>query len=64
MAQNQYKCEECGATFNSEAEREQHNRRVHSRYTCEACGQTFGSEAELESHNRMVHPERVNTPRS
>jgi len=57
MAQNQYKCEECGATFNTEAEREQHNRTVHSRYTCEACGQTFSSETELEAHNRKMHPE-------
>ena len=63
MAQNQYKCEECGATFNSKEEREQHNRMVHSRYTCEACGQMFGSETELESHNRMAHPERQGSTR-
>jgi transposase-like protein len=57
MAQDQYKCNECGATFNSKAELEQHNRTVHSRYTCEACGQTFTSESELEAHNRQMHPE-------
>ena len=57
MAQNQYKCEECGATFNSEEQRERHNRAVHSRYTCEACGEMFNSENELESHNRQMHPE-------
>jgi DNA-directed RNA polymerase subunit RPC12/RpoP len=57
MAQNQYKCEECGATFNTEAEREQHNRSVHSRYSCEACGQILNSESELEAHNRQMHPE-------
>jgi DNA-directed RNA polymerase subunit RPC12/RpoP len=57
MAQNQYKCEECGAMFNSEADKEQHNRTVHSRYTCEACGEMFNSESELESHNRVAHPE-------
>ena len=62
MAQNQYKCEECGATFNSQAELEQHNRTMHSRFTCEACGQTFNSEAELEAHNRQMHPE-MQTPR-
>ena len=62
MTQNQYKCETCGATFNSEAELEQHNRTMHSRYTCEACGQTFNSEAELEAHNRQMHPE-MQTPR-
>jgi DNA-directed RNA polymerase subunit RPC12/RpoP len=63
MAQNQYKCEECGATFNSEEERERHNRMTHSRYTCEDCGEMFGSEAELESHNRMAHPERQRSTR-
>jgi transposase-like protein len=57
MAQNQYKCEECGATFNSQAELETHNRTMHSRFTCEACGQMFNSEAELEAHNRKTHPE-------
>ena len=57
MAQNQYKCEECGATFNSQAELEKHNRTMHSRYTCEACGQTFNSEADLDAHNRQMHPE-------
>ena len=58
MAQNQYKCKECGATFNSEAELEQHNRSMHSQYKCEHCGQVFNSEAELEDHNRTMHPER------
>jgi transposase-like protein len=57
MAQNQFKCEECGATFNTAEEREQHNRTVHSRFTCEACGEVFSSESELESHNRQKHPE-------
>ena len=58
MAQNQYKCKECGATFNSEAELEAHNRTTHSQYKCEHCGQVFNSEAELEDHNRTMHPER------
>jgi DNA-directed RNA polymerase subunit RPC12/RpoP len=62
MAQNQYKCEACGATFDTKAELEQHNRMTHSQYTCEACGQTFNSEAELEAHNRQMHPE-MQTPR-
>ena len=64
MAQNQYKCEVCGATFNSEAELEQHNRTMHSQYKCEVCGQVFNSESELEAHNRTAHPERQETPRS
>ena len=63
MAQDQYKCEECGAMFNSKKELEQHNRTVHSRYTCEACGATFNSESELEAHNRQAHPEMQKTRR-
>jgi DNA-directed RNA polymerase subunit RPC12/RpoP len=61
MAQNQYKCEACGATFNSEAELERHNRTAHSQYKCEACGATFSSESELEAHNRSMHPEKTST---
>lgn len=57
MAQKQYKCETCDATFNSEAELEQHNRTMHSQYKCEVCGATFTSESELEAHNREMHPE-------
>jgi transposase-like protein len=63
MAQNQYKCEACGATFNSQAELEKHNRTMHSRYTCEACGETFNSESDLEAHNRQAHPEMQKTRR-
>jgi DNA-directed RNA polymerase subunit RPC12/RpoP len=61
MAQNQYKCETCGATFNSEAELEKHNRTMHSQYKCEVCGATFSSESELEAHNRSMHPEKTST---
>ena len=56
MAQNQHKCEACGASFNTEAELEQHNRTMHSQYKCEACGATFNSESELDAHNRNMHP--------
>ena len=63
MAQDQYRCEECGATFNSQSMLEQHNRATHSRFTCEACGQTFSSERELEEHNTQMHPEMKRTPR-
>lgn len=59
MAQNQYKCEACGATFNTEAELEQHKRTMHSQYKCEVCGATFSSESELEEHNRSMHPDRT-----
>lgn len=64
MAQNQYKCEACGASFNSEAELEQHNRAMHSQYKCEACGQTFNLQSELEAHTRTAHPEQQGTPGS
>ena len=57
MAQNQYKCEECGATFQSQADLERHNRTVHSQFRCDVCGETFDSENELETHNRITHPE-------
>jgi DNA-directed RNA polymerase subunit RPC12/RpoP len=57
MAQDQYRCEECGATFDGKSGLEEHNRVMHSRYTCEACGATLSSERELEEHNRELHPE-------
>jgi DNA-directed RNA polymerase subunit RPC12/RpoP len=53
-----YTCQECGATFDSAAEREQHNRVEHSQYHCDDCEQVFGSEFELEDHGRVSHPER------
>ena len=59
---NQYKCEECGAKFSSEAALEEHNRSMHSRFRCEACGEIFTSEGELETHNRIAHPEQEQTP--
>ena len=63
MADNQHRCIECGATFHSQAELEQHNRTVHSRYTCDVCGETFNSENEFEAHNRITHPEGQKTRR-
>jgi len=63
MAQEQYRCEECGATFGSKAGLEEHNRMLHSRYTCEACGEVFTSERDLEEHNRQQHPEMQKNPR-
>jgi transposase-like protein len=54
---NQYRCEECGATFKNQVEWEQHNRKVHSRYTCENCQEHFNAEEEFEAHNFKMHPE-------
>ncbi len=59
----QYTCQECGATFNTQAEREQHNRMVHSQYRCDVCGEVFDSQEELEAHGRVEHPEHQGTPR-
>lgn len=58
MTQDEYKCEECGATFHGAAELERHHRSVHSRFTCDVCRQTFDSLAELEEHSGVAHPER------
>lgn len=63
MADNQYRCAECGATFHSQVELEQHNRTVHSHFTCDICGETFDSENEFEAHNRITHPEGQKTRR-
>jgi len=63
MAENQYKCEICSETFNSEEEREKHNRIVHPGYTCETCRQTFNKEAEFQAHNFKMHPELQKFPR-
>jgi DNA-directed RNA polymerase subunit RPC12/RpoP len=63
MAQEQYRCGECGAAFSSKSALEEHNRMVHSRYTCEICGDTLSSEGELEEHNRQMHPESERTRR-
>lgn len=66
MTRNQddkYRCEECGATFGSQLEWEQHNRKVHSRYTCENCQEHFDREDEFEAHNFKTHPELQKYPR-
>ena len=64
MSQNKYECEECGAVFYTQEDREKHNRTVHSRFRCDICGETLGSETELEAHNRITHPETQKSGRS
>ena len=59
----EYRCEECGETFDSQAEWERHNRKVHSRYTCENCREIFDAEQEFEAHNFKMHPELQKLPR-
>ncbi len=54
----EYRCQECGATFATRAEREQHNRMEHSQYMCDHCGEVFESEDVLEAHGRVEHPEQ------
>jgi tRNA(Ile2) C34 agmatinyltransferase TiaS len=61
MAQEQYKCEVCGARMNSKAELEDHTRKMHPQYGCEICGETFSSERELEIHHQIEHPEETPT---
>jgi DNA-directed RNA polymerase subunit RPC12/RpoP len=63
MTQDTYRCEDCGATFDSQDELEEHDRVRHSRYICEVCGAIVTSERELEDHNRDLHPEVQRTPR-
>ena len=57
MTQNQFKCEECGAVFNTPEDLEKHNRTVHSQFRCDICGETFSSESELEAHIGVSHPQ-------
>jgi DNA-directed RNA polymerase subunit RPC12/RpoP len=62
MAQKQYKCDVCGATLDSQAKLEEHQRQMHPHYGCKICGETFSTESELEAHLRMEHPEQTPTP--
>jgi len=57
MAQNQFKCEECGAVFYNREDLEKHNRSAHLQFRCDICGETFDSEAEFEAHTSTAHPE-------
>ncbi len=56
----QYKCEACGASFNTKEELMQHGK-MHSKnvaqYKCAACGTSFASQAELMEHGKMDHKE-------
>jgi hypothetical protein len=61
MAQDQYKCEVCGATFAGQAELEGHRRSMHPQHGCDICGETFSTERELEIHRNIEHPEQSPT---
>ena len=61
MVQRQPTCEICGATFDSEADLEDHHRKLHPKYGCAICGETFSSESQLEMHYRVEHPEQTAT---
>lgn len=63
MAQDEFRCDECGLTLATKEALEEHNRLFHSRYTCEACGAVVTSESDLAEHTREVHPELDKTPR-
>ena len=62
MIPDQLRCSECGASFNTPAELEEHYRTVHSRFACATCGQIFLSEKELDAHNREMHPDKQKVP--
>jgi DNA-directed RNA polymerase subunit RPC12/RpoP len=62
VATEQYRCEKCGTTFESQEELQQHASRSHSAtggaggsYRCDACGSGFGSQEELEKHAQAEH---------
>lgn len=57
MTSDPFRCEECGMTFESQSELQEHDRLRHSRYVCEICGAITTSEREFEDHNRFLHPE-------
>jgi len=59
MAQEQSKCEVCGATFESQEKLEEHTRKLHPQYGCDICGETFSSQSELEAHSHIEHPEQT-----
>ena len=63
MAQDEYRCDECGTNFGTKSALEEHNRIFHSRYSCEVCGAVLTSDRELAEHNRELHPELDKTPR-
>ncbi len=52
-----FTCPQCGATFGSQAELDEHIATAHPPvYTCFYCGATFGSQAELDAHTLTEHP--------
>ena len=63
MAQDEFYCDECRMTFDTQADLEEHNRTTHSRFTCEICGAILLSQREMEDHTRHLHPETERTAR-
>jgi transcription elongation factor Elf1 len=59
MNDNQFRCDECGSSFSSQAELDQHYGVAHSQFRCETCGEMFNSETELEEHTGEMHSETV-----
>lgn len=60
-----FKCQTCGAKFDSEAKLQEHAK-IHAQeaakeaaksFKCATCGATFSSEAELDKHTRDAHME-------
>jgi predicted SprT family Zn-dependent metalloprotease len=59
MSHDEFRCNVCDATFDTEAELEKHTRTMHAQYICGICGRTLHSQHELEIHNRIMHPEET-----
>jgi transcription elongation factor Elf1 len=56
---NQFTCNECGLSFGSQQELDQHTSVVHSMYRCEFCGEYFNTETELQEHKQGLHPDEA-----
>lgn len=62
----QFRCDTCGAAFNSQTELMDHAKSAHTmpsqttpktlQFKCQACGMTFSSQAELMEHAKKAHP--------
>jgi uncharacterized C2H2 Zn-finger protein len=64
MANDEFKCDECGAKFPNEVSLERHIQMAHTHLqnACQECGMVFDSKSELDAHMRAAHPEKQRNP--
>lgn len=58
VSESEFKCGQCGMTFLSQEELDEHARqheRIAEVFRCEKCKSTFGTKEELERHILEVH---------